>query len=82
MLATKLGIVRAEHRQTPIADTVGAMVELVQAGKVRHLGLSEAGPETLRRASPNAVMGGRVSPRPRPANPPDGVALLLRSARP
>jgi aryl-alcohol dehydrogenase-like predicted oxidoreductase len=34
----------------PIEDTVGAMAELVRAGKVRHLGLSEAGPGTLRRA--------------------------------
>src|SRR6266700_576725 len=35
---------------TPIEETVGAMAELVAAGKVRHLGLSEAGPETIRRA--------------------------------
>jgi len=35
---------------TPIEDTVGAMAELVAAGKVRCLGLSEAGPETIRRA--------------------------------
>jgi aryl-alcohol dehydrogenase-like predicted oxidoreductase len=35
---------------TPIEDTVGAMKELVDAGKVRHIGLSEAGPETIRRA--------------------------------
>jgi aryl-alcohol dehydrogenase-like predicted oxidoreductase len=34
----------------PIEETVGAMAELVAAGKVRHLGLSEAAPETLRRA--------------------------------
>nr|WP_221333530.1 aldo/keto reductase [Nocardia transvalensis] len=34
----------------PIEDTVGALKELVEAGKVRHLGLSEAGPATLRRA--------------------------------
>ena len=42
-----------QHRvdpDTPIEETVGAMAELVEAGKVRHLGLSEAGPETLRRA--------------------------------
>ncbi len=38
-------------RGVPIEDTVGAMAELVRAGKVRHLGLSEAGPETIRRAS-------------------------------
>lgn len=42
-----------QHRvdpATPIEDTVGAMSELVEAGKVRLLGLSEAAPETLRRA--------------------------------
>lgn len=38
---------------TPIEDTVGAMADLVQAGKVRYLGLSEAGSQTIRRA--NAV---------------------------
>lgn len=36
--------------ETPIEDTVGAMAELVQAGKVRHLGLSEVSPATLERA--------------------------------
>lgn len=36
---------------TPIEDTVGAMAGLVRAGKVRHLGLSEAGPVSLRRAA-------------------------------
>jgi aryl-alcohol dehydrogenase-like predicted oxidoreductase len=35
---------------TPIEDTVGAMAELVEAGLVRFIGLSEAGPETIRRA--------------------------------
>ena len=42
-----------QHRvdpKTPIEDTVGAMAELVKAGKVRHLGLSEAASETIRRA--------------------------------
>jgi aryl-alcohol dehydrogenase-like predicted oxidoreductase len=34
----------------PIEDTVGAMARLVEQGKVRHLGLSEAGAETIRRA--------------------------------
>jgi aryl-alcohol dehydrogenase-like predicted oxidoreductase len=34
----------------PIEDTVGAMARLVEQGKVRHLGLCEAGPETIRRA--------------------------------
>ncbi|MFE4973493.1 aldo/keto reductase [Kitasatospora sp. NPDC056651] len=35
---------------TPIEETVGALAELVREGKVRHIGLSEAGPETIRRA--------------------------------
>jgi aryl-alcohol dehydrogenase-like predicted oxidoreductase len=42
-----------QHRvdpDTPIEETVGAMAELVAEGKVRHLGLSEAAPETVRRA--------------------------------
>jgi aryl-alcohol dehydrogenase-like predicted oxidoreductase len=42
-----------QHRvdpDTPIEETVGAMAELVAAGKVRYLGLSEAAPETIRRA--------------------------------
>jgi aryl-alcohol dehydrogenase-like predicted oxidoreductase len=45
-----------QHRvdpDTPIEETWGAMKELVEAGKVRHLGISEAAPETIRRA--NAV---------------------------
>jgi aryl-alcohol dehydrogenase-like predicted oxidoreductase len=43
-----------QHRvdpETPIEDTVGAMAALVKEGKVRHLGLSEAAPETIRRAA-------------------------------
>jgi len=42
-----------QHRvdpDTPIEETVGAMADLVKAGKVRHLGLSEAAPATIRRA--------------------------------
>jgi aryl-alcohol dehydrogenase-like predicted oxidoreductase len=42
-----------QHRvdpHTPIEETVGAMAELVEAGKVRYLGLSEAAPDTIRRA--------------------------------
>src|ERR1700738_3584308 len=42
-----------QHRvdtATPIEDTVGALSELVQQGKVRYIGLSEAAPETIRRA--------------------------------
>jgi len=42
-----------QHRvdpNTPIEDTVGALAELVTEGKIRHIGLSEAGAETIRRA--------------------------------
>src|SRR5882724_2041200 len=42
-----------QHRvdpNTPIEDTIGALAELVAEGKVRHIGLSEAGPATIRRA--------------------------------
>jgi aryl-alcohol dehydrogenase-like predicted oxidoreductase len=53
----RLGVDRIDlyyqHRvdpRTPIEDTVGAMAELVKAGKVRWLGLSEAAPATIRRA--------------------------------
>jgi len=53
----RLGITQIDlyyqHRvdtQVPIEDTVGAMAELVKAGKVRYLGLSEAAPATIRRA--------------------------------
>jgi aryl-alcohol dehydrogenase-like predicted oxidoreductase len=54
----RLGIERIDlyyqHRvdpKVPIEETVGAVAELVSAGKVRAIGLSEAGPETLRRAA-------------------------------
>ena len=43
-----------QHRvdpATPIEETVGAMAQLVQEGKIRHIGLSEASPQTLRRAA-------------------------------
>jgi aryl-alcohol dehydrogenase-like predicted oxidoreductase len=42
-----------QHRvdpNTPIEDTVGTLAELIAAGKIRHIGLSEAGPNTIRRA--------------------------------
>ena len=42
-----------QHRvdpKVPIEDTVGALAELVTEGKIRHIGLSEAGPDTIRRA--------------------------------
>jgi aryl-alcohol dehydrogenase-like predicted oxidoreductase len=54
---TRLGVevidLYYQHRvdpSVPIEDTVGAMAKLVQQGKVRHLGLSEASPATIRRA--------------------------------
>jgi aryl-alcohol dehydrogenase-like predicted oxidoreductase len=54
---TRLGVSEIDlyyqHRvdpETPIEETVGAMAELVKAGKVRHIGLSEAAPATVRRA--------------------------------
>jgi aryl-alcohol dehydrogenase-like predicted oxidoreductase len=43
-----------QHRvdpNIPIEETVGAMADLITAGKIKHIGLSEAGPETLRRAA-------------------------------
>ena len=53
----RLGVERIDlyyqHRVdpgVPIEETIGAMAELVEAGKVAHLGLSEAAPETIRRA--------------------------------
>jgi aryl-alcohol dehydrogenase-like predicted oxidoreductase len=48
-----------QHRvdpNVPIEDTIGAMGELVTAGKVRHLGMSEAAPETIRRAASTHVI--------------------------
>lgn len=43
-----------QHRvdpKVPIEETVGAMADLITEGKIKHIGLSEAGPETLRRAA-------------------------------
>ena len=55
---TRLGVdvidLYYQHRvdpKTPIEETIGAMAELVKAGKVRYLGMSEAAPATLRRAA-------------------------------
>src|SRR5881296_2106195 len=65
--------------KTPIEDTVGAMAELVRAGKVRHLGLSEAGPETLERAAkvhPIAAVQTEYSLWSR--DPEDGVLAACR----
>ncbi len=71
-----------QHRvdpQVPIEETVGAMAELVQAGKVRHLGLSEAGPKTLARAAavhPIAAVQTEYSLWSR--DPEDGVLAACR----
>ncbi|MBS2024321.1 MAG: aldo/keto reductase [Deltaproteobacteria bacterium] len=64
---------------TPIEDTVGAMAQLVKEGKVRHLGLSEAGPETLARAvkvHPIAALQTEYSLWTR--DPEDGVLAACR----
>ena len=72
-----------QHRvdpATPIEDTVGAMAELVKAGKVRYLGLSEAAPETIRRAHavhPIAAVQTEYSLWTR--DPEDGVLDTCRS---
>jgi len=71
-----------QHRvdpATPIEDTVGAMADLVRAGKIRWIGLSEAGPETLRRASavhPIAAVQTEYSLWSR--DPEDGVLAACR----
>jgi aryl-alcohol dehydrogenase-like predicted oxidoreductase len=64
---------------TPIEDTVGALADLVRAGKIRHIGLSEAGPETLRRAAkvhPIAAVQTEYSLWTR--DPEDGVLATCR----
>ena len=72
-----------QHRvdaNTPIEDTVGAMADLVTAGKVRYLGLSEAAPETIRRAHavhPIAAVQTEYSLWTR--DPEDGVLETCRS---
>ncbi len=71
-----------QHRvdpTVPIEETVGAMAELVRLGKVRALGLSEAAPETLRRASavhPIAALQSEYSLWTR--DPEDGVLAACR----
>ena len=71
-----------QHRvdpKVPIEETVGAMAELVRAGKVRHLGLSEAAPATLRRAAavhPIAALQTEYSLWSR--DPEDGVLPAAR----
>ena len=64
---------------TPIEETVGAMKELVEAGKVRHIGLSEASAETIRRAHavhPITAVQSEYSLWSR--EPEDGVLQTLR----
>ena len=71
-----------QHRvdpNTPIEETVGAMADLVRAGKIRYIGLSEAGPETLRRACqvhPVSVLQTEYSLWTR--DPEDGVLAACR----
>jgi len=71
-----------QHRvdpRTPIEDTVGAMAGLVKAGKVRYLGLSEVGPDTIRRACavhPIAALQTEYSLWSR--EPEDGLLALCR----
>jgi len=71
-----------QHRvdpKTPIEDTVGAMADLVRQGKVRHLALSEAKPETIRRAAavhPIAALQTEYSLWSR--EPEDGLLATVR----
>ena len=71
-----------QHRvdpATPIEETVGAMAKLVQEGKVRYLGLSEAGADTLRRANavhPIAALQTEYSLWSR--DPEDGILATCR----
>ncbi|HVO56226.1 MAG TPA: aldo/keto reductase [Dongiaceae bacterium] len=71
-----------QHRvdpNTPIEDTVGAMADLIRQGKVRYLGLSEAKPETIRRAAkahPIAALQTEYSLWSR--EPEDGLLGLTR----
>jgi aryl-alcohol dehydrogenase-like predicted oxidoreductase len=72
-----------QHRvdpKVPIEETVGAMAELVRAGKVRHLGLSEAAPATIRRAAavhPIAALQTEYSLWSR--EPEDGLLQAVRA---
>jgi len=71
-----------QHRvdpQTPIEETVGAMAELATQGKIRHIGLSEAGPDTIRRAAkvhPIAALQTEYSLWSR--DPEDGLLAVTR----
>jgi aryl-alcohol dehydrogenase-like predicted oxidoreductase len=84
---TRLGVSHIDlyyqHRvdpNVPIEETVGAMAELVREGKVRYLGLSEAAPETIRRAHavhPIAALQTEYSLWTR--DPEDGVLPTVRA---
>ncbi|SOX54420.1 aldo/keto reductase [Mycobacterium ahvazicum] len=66
-------------RDTPIEDTMGALAELVAAGKIRHIGLSEVGVNTIRRAHavhPVAAVQSEYSLWTR--DPEDGILAVLR----
>jgi aryl-alcohol dehydrogenase-like predicted oxidoreductase len=69
-------------RETPIEDTIGALSELAAAGKIRHIGLSEVGVNTIRRAHaahPITAVQSEYSLWTR--DPEDGVLALLRELR-
>jgi aryl-alcohol dehydrogenase-like predicted oxidoreductase len=66
-------------RGTPIEETIGALAELVDAGKIRHIGLSEVGVDTIRRAHavhPVTAVQSEYSLWTR--DPEDGVLAVLR----
>jgi aryl-alcohol dehydrogenase-like predicted oxidoreductase len=71
-----------QHRidpDTPVEETVGALAQLVKEGKIRYIGLSEAAPETLRRAAkthPIAALQTEYSLWTR--DPEDGLLALCR----
>ncbi len=71
-----------QHRvdpQTPIEETIGAVAELVAEGKVRHIGLSEAGANTIRRANavhPITALQSEYSLWTR--DPEDGILPVLK----
>lgn len=66
-------------RDTPIEDTTGALAELVAAGKVRHIGLSEVGVNTIRRAhAVHSITAVQSEYSLWTRDPEDGVLPLLR----
>jgi len=71
-----------QHRvdpNVPIEETIGAMAELVTAGKVRHLGLSEAAPATIRRAAAvHAIAALQTEYSLWSRDPEDGILATVR----